>query len=161
MILIDVNLLIYAYDRDAPQYQRARTWLESVLSANVAVGLPWLVILAFLRITTNNRAMVKALAVEQALEFVNSWLQQPLVSPLHPGERHWIILQQLLQDSGTGGNLSNDAHIAAIALEHGYTVYSADNDFKRFGVRHINPLASREVHETAAGYKRRGKRAAR
>lgn len=162
MILIDANLLIYAYDHDAPHYQRARAWLESVLSSNAVVGLPWIVIVAFIRITTNKRAMVKALDVEQALGYVNSWLQQPFVTPLHPGELHWSILSSLLHDSGTAGNLTTDAHIAAIAIEQGYTVYSADNDFKRFdGLRHINPLESREVHETAAGYKRRGKRAAR
>jgi uncharacterized protein len=161
MILIDTNLLIYAFDQDAHQHKRARAWLENIFSTNTIVGLPWIVIVAFIRVTTNKRAMVKALSTDQALGYVNSWLQQTFVSPLHPGERHWMILHKLLHESGTAGNLTNDAHIAAIAIEHGYTLYSADNDFKRFaGLQHINPLETHEVHETAATYKRRAKRRA-
>jgi uncharacterized protein len=153
MILIDTNILVYAFNQDAPEHQRARAWLENILSGNNPVGLPWIVIVSFLRITTNHKVMPKALQVEQALGYVDSWLQQPYVTPLNPGERHWVILHKLLHDSGTAGNLTNDAHIAAIAIEHGYTVYSADNDFKRFrGITHINPLESREVHEEAATY---------
>jgi hypothetical protein len=86
------------------------------------------------------------LQAKQALSCVDRWLQQPFVTPLNPGEKHWLLLNKLLHDSGTARNLINDAHIAAIAIEHGYTVYSADNDFKRFkGVTHANPLESREV----------------
>jgi toxin-antitoxin system PIN domain toxin len=153
MILLDANLLIYAYDQDAPQHSRARAWLENILSSNTPVGLPWIVIVAFIRITTNRKAMVTALAAEEALAYVDAWLQQPYVTPLNPGERHWLILNKLLHNNGTAGNLTNDAHIAAIAIEHGYTVYSADNDFKRFtGLLHVNPLEHTDIHETLAQY---------
>jgi toxin-antitoxin system PIN domain toxin len=156
MILIDANLLVYAYDRNSPQYQRAYTWLDEVLSGNTPIGLPWLVIIAFLRISTHDRIMPNPLRPEQALSCVDAWLKQPYVTLLQPGERHWAIMQKLLHESGTAGNLTNDAHIAAIAIEHGYTVYSADNDFKRFaGLQHINPLETREVHETTATYRKR------
>jgi toxin-antitoxin system PIN domain toxin len=162
MILIDANLLIYAYNQNSPQYRRAYTWLEEILSGDTPVGLPWIVIIAFLRISTHDKLMPNPLSPEQALKCVDAWLQQPYVTPLAPGERHWSILSSLLRESGTAGNLTNDAHIAAIAIEHGYTVYSADNDFKRFaGLRHVNPLESREVHEAAATYRRRVKRASR
>jgi toxin-antitoxin system PIN domain toxin len=161
MILVDTNLLVYAVDSHAPQHPKAHTWLDESLSGITPVGLPWIVIIGFLRITTNQRIMKNPLQVEDALLCVDRWLQQPCVTPLNPGERHWAILQKLLYESGTAGNLTNDAHIAAIAIEHGYTLYSADNDFKRFaGLQHINPLETREVHETAATYKRRTKRRA-
>lgn len=154
MILVDANLLVYSYDQDAPQHPRARAWLEDTLSSNMLLGLPWIVIVAFIRITTNRKAMIKPLEVEEALGYVNSWLQQPFVTPLNPGERHWLILHKLLHNNGAAGNLTNDAHIAAIAIEHGYTVYSADNDFKRFtGLQHINPLEHNDIHETLAAYR--------
>lgn len=153
MILVDANLLIYAINRDAPQHAAARTWWEATLSGTTRVGLPWLVLLAFLRLTTNPRVVRSPLPVGQALAFVDRWLQQPYVAPVNPGERHWLILNQLLDTSGTAGNLANDAHVAAIAIEQGCTVYSADNDFKRFGgLQHVNPLAASEVHETASTY---------
>lgn len=153
MILVDANLLIYAINRDAPQHAAARAWWEDTLSGTTQIGLPWLVLLAFLRLTTNPRVVRAPLSAEQALGFVDEWLSQPYATPVGPGERHWSILKQLLGNSGTAGNLTNDAHVAAIALEHGYTVYSADNDFKRFdGLRHVNPLAGQEVHDDALSY---------
>ncbi len=141
MILIDANLLLYAVNRDLPQHAQARAWLEATLSGTVSVGLPWIVVLAFLRITTSARIFEAPLSIEQAGAYVDSWLEQPVVKLLVPGPGHWAILKTLLASSGTGGNLTTDAHIAALALEQGYTVYSADNDFKRFaGLRHVNPL---------------------
>lgn len=153
MILVDANLLIYAVNRDAPQHAAARAWWEAVLSGTTQVGLPWLVLLAFLRLTTNPRVVRSPLPADRALAFVDEWLQQPYVVPAGPGEHHWLILKQLLGDSGTAGNLANDAHLAAVAIEQGYTVYSADNDFKRFaGLRHVNPLAGEEIHEAGIRY---------
>lgn len=153
MILIDVNLLVYSVDRDAPQHQQANAWLNKTLSTDIVVGLPWIVIVAFLRIVTHPKIMPRPLTTEQALDCVNDWLQQPYVGPLNPGERHWMILQRLLYNSGAAGNLTNDAHLAAMAIEHGYAVYSADNDFKRFaGLEHVNPLLANEVHESAEHY---------
>ena len=142
MILIDVNLLLYAVNRDLQYGTRAREWLESTLSGGASVGLPWVVILAFVRLTTSNRVFERPLTTEVALAFVEGWLRLPTVRAVSPGPGHWQILQNLLAASGSAGNLTTDAHIAALALEHGYAVYSSDNDFKRFaGIRHINPLA--------------------
>jgi toxin-antitoxin system PIN domain toxin len=153
MILVDTNLLIYAVDTDSPRHPVALAWLNETVSSSVLIGLPWAVLTGFIRITTNHRVMRSPMNVEKALAYVNLFLQQPNVSPLNPGEKHWLIMNSLLRDSGTAGNLVTDAHIAAIAIEHGYTVYSADNDFKRFtGLRHINPLEYRDIHETLAEY---------
>ena len=142
MILIDANLLIYAIDTDSQSHRKARRWLEKTLSETRQVGLPWIVVLAFLRITTHPRIMRNPLSPEKALVYVESFLEQPVVRPVGPGRNHWQILQNLLRSTGTAGNLTSDAHIAALALEHGYSVFSADNDFKRFpGITHVNPLA--------------------
>jgi len=141
MILVDANLLLYAVNRDLPQNARARAWLEKVLSGQENVGLPWVVILAFLRLTTNARVFAQPLTVEQAVAYIEEWLAQPVVTTVTPGKGHWPIMHNLLTVSGAGGNLTTDAHIAALAIEHGYTVYSTDHDFKRFGgLRHVNPL---------------------
>lgn len=141
MILVDVNLLLYAVNQDLPQHARSRAWLEDVLSGSENVGLPWVVILAFLRLTTSTQVFERPLSVERAVAYVEEWLAQPVVTTVTPGRSHWIILRNLLLDSGTGGNLTTDTHIAALAIEYGYVVYSTDNDFKRFtGMRHINPL---------------------
>lgn len=147
-MLIDTNLLIYAVNRDAPQHDQARNWLEQTLSNNTIVGIPWLVSIAFLRLTTNPRVMQSPITIEQALNFVNGWLQQPYVMAINPGEQHWAILNKLLMNTGAAGNLTNDAHLAAIAIEHGYVIASSDNDFKRFeGIEHINPLEIGGIHE--------------
>ena len=142
MILVDANLLIYAVNKDLPEHKRARLWWEEALSGVGAVGLPWVSLMAFLRICTNSRIFENPLSPEQALTFIDEWLDRPNVSIVAPGAGHWAILKNLIRQTGTAGNLTTDAHIAALALEHGCTVCSADNDFKRFpGVAHINPLA--------------------
>lgn len=154
MILVDTNLLIYAVDADAPQHQAALSWVTETFSSDVPVVLPWVVLTGFIRLTTNARVMRSPLPVATALAYVSLFLQQPNVATLNPGERHWLILGRLLADNGAAGNLTTDAHIAAIAIEHGCTVYSADNDFKRFvGLQHVNPLAHRDIHETLAAYR--------
>lgn len=142
MILVDANLLIYAVNLDMPQHHASRVWWEKTLAGNESVGIPWVVLLAFLRICTNGRVFAAPLPIDAAIGYVEDWLRQPLVKPVSPGAGHWPVLANLLTRSGMGGNLTTDAHIAALAIEHGYTVCSADNDFKRFaGVRHLNPLA--------------------
>lgn len=141
MILVDANLLIYAIDADSPHHARAKRWLEETLSGETWVALPWVVILAFLRITTRTGILRNPLPPEEAFAYLDSWLRQPYVRAVGPGENHWPILRNLLQSSGTAGNLTSDAHLAALALEHGCTIVSADNDFRRFaGVKHTNPL---------------------
>ena len=142
MILVDANLLLYAVNEDAPLHDLARRWLEETLSGSTRVGLPWVVILAFLRITTRRGIFANPLAPEQALSYVESWLEQPFVRAVAPGDNHWPVLHNLLASTGTAGNLTTDAHVAALAIELGCPIYSTDNDFKRFsGVQHHNPLA--------------------
>ena len=141
MILIDANLLIYAVNLDAHHHRRARRWLEETLSGATSVGLPWICLLAFLRIATRPGILARPLKVNEATGFVESWLNQPFVDPVAPGSHHWPILRNLVRSTGTSGNLTSDAHVAALAIEHGATVCSADHDFKRFpGVNHVNPL---------------------
>lgn len=142
MILVDANLLIYAIDSDAPNHARARKCLEDSLSGPAVVGLAWIVILAFLRLTTRPGILVRPLRLDAALGFVDEWLSQPCVEAVGPGPGHWAVLRNLLKTTGAAGNLTSDAHLAALAIESGSTVYSTDNDFKRFpGVEHVNPLA--------------------
>jgi uncharacterized protein len=141
VILLDANLLIYAIDSDSPHHPRARAWLEQTLSDTVPVGLAWIVILAFVRLTTRPGIMRRPLALVDAVAYVDSWLEQPCVEIVAPGEHHWAIFSRLLETTGTAGNLTSDAHIAALALERGARVCSADHDFARFpGVKHVNPL---------------------
>lgn len=141
MMLVDANLLIYAIDSDSPHNRAARGWLEELLSGDAWVGLPWITVLAFLRITTHPAIMHRPLLPEAALAYVDEWLARPHVELVAPGEHHWPVFSNLLRANGTAGNLTSDAHIAALAIEHGATVVSADNDFQRFaGIRHLNPL---------------------
>jgi toxin-antitoxin system PIN domain toxin len=141
VILIDANLLIYAVDADSHHHEIARRWLEETLSSTTSVGLAWIVILAFLRITTRAAVFQQPLTPERSLDYVDSWLRQPYVTAVSPGDQHWAILSNLLRTSGTAANLTSDAHLAALAIELGVPIYSTDNDFRRFhGVQHINPL---------------------
>jgi toxin-antitoxin system PIN domain toxin len=142
VILLDANLLIYAVDADSSQHKRARRWLEETLSGDTSVGLPWIVVLAFIRITTRAGIMAKPLPLEQAIGFIDDWLAQPCVALVGPGDAHWPVLKNLLITGGAAGNLTSDAHLAALAIEHGCEIASADNDFRRFtGVTLVNPLA--------------------
>lgn len=112
-----------------------------MLSGTTEVGLAWIVILVFLRLTTHPSAMHTSLGIQVALGFVDAWLRQPYIVLVAPGQNHWPILRNLIRSTGTAGNLTSDAHLAAVALEHGYEVYSADYYFKSFpGVTHVNPL---------------------
>jgi hypothetical protein len=143
VILVDVNLLIYAVDADSAHHARARRWLEQTLSSDTWVGLAWIVLLAFVRITTRAGIMRSPLSPEQALGFIDSWLAQPYVALIGPGEGHWPVLRNLLLTGGTAGNLVSDAHLAALAIEHGCEIASADNDFRRFaGVTLVNPVGN-------------------
>lgn len=143
MIVIDANLLLYAYDASSPHHEPARAWLEEVLAAKEHIGLPWIAILAFLRIITDPR-MQRARPLPEAISTVEHWLAQPSVSIAQPGERHWTILIRLLPASQARGTLVMDAHLAALAIEHGATLYTNDKDFTRFaGLRMRNPLEAR------------------
>ena len=143
MKLSDVNLLLYAYDASSPQHERAKAWLEERLSGVEAFGFPWTTLLAFVRLVTNPRVFESPLGVDESLDIVDAWLAAPCATVLHPGPRHAVLLRQLLEPLGTGGNLTTDAHLAALALEHDAELCSADPDFSRFpGLRWSNPLAT-------------------
>jgi toxin-antitoxin system PIN domain toxin len=142
VILIDANLLIYAVDEEAPMHRKAKPWLEEVLSGAEAAGFAWNVLLAFLRLTTRAAMNRNPLTLEAAFAIVTSWLEAPPAVVVDPGPRHLGILRGLLVPLGTGGNLTSDAHLAALAIEHGALLCSCDNDFARFpGLKWKNPLA--------------------
>lgn len=141
MKLVDANVLIYAVNADSVHHGPARRWLEKALSGTDPVGMSWIVLLAFLRVTTRHGILERPLPVEDAVTYVDSWLRLPPVELVVPGPGHWSILQALIKASGTGGNLTSDAHLAALALEGGWTLVSTDNDFRRFaGLNFINPI---------------------
>lgn len=143
MKLVDANILIYAVNSDSAHHERAKRWLESALSGTDPVGMPWIVVLAFLRVTTRRGILERPLSVDDAVAYVDSWLQQPPVELVLPGPNHWAILRTLITVSGTAGNLTSDAHLAALALEGGWTLVSTDNDFRRFSdMKLLNPLSA-------------------
>ena len=141
MILIDANLLLYAYDPSSLQHHAARNWLETTLSKPELIGLPWLTLLAFLRISTSPRPLENPLSVAEAGAIVSDWLDRPTVILLNPGDRHWQILRDLIIKGQARGALVTDAHLAALAIEHGATLATTDRDFARFpGLKFFNPL---------------------
>ena len=142
MILLDANLLIYAVNEDSPLNRKAKSWLESAVTGPDTVGFSWNVLLAFLRLTTRPGLFRNPLALETAFDLIASWLDQPSVAVVHAGPRHLRVLRDLLLPMGTGGNLTSDAHLAALAIEHGAELCSSDTDFARFpGLKWSNPLA--------------------
>jgi toxin-antitoxin system PIN domain toxin len=141
MKIIDLNLLLYAINRDSAVHQRARAFVDAAMSGEETLGIPWVVVLGFLRLATNPRVFPAALSIGKAIETVDRWFDRPSTTPLNPGERHWEILGDLLRESGTTANLTTDAHLAALAIENGAELCSADTDFARFrGLRWTNPL---------------------
>lgn len=132
MIVVDANILIYAVDRDSQHHEVAKDRLESALSGNEPVGLPWSVLLAFLRIVTRPGILRRQLTVEQAVEYLDDWLDVPVARTVAPGSQHWTLLRGLLLTSGTAGNLTSDAHLAALAMECGARLLTFDHDFRRF-----------------------------
>lgn len=143
MILVDANLLLYAHHPRADQHEASREWLEATLDGPDLVRFAWLTLWAFLRISTNPRVFERPLSTSEADATVSSWLERPVAGILEPGERHWEILRRLMRDGQTIGALVMDAVVAAIAVEHGATLYTTDRDFSRFaGLRWTNPLAT-------------------
>lgn len=142
MILVDANLLLYAEDTLSEYHQSARTWWERQLSGTGPVCLSWPVLTAFIRIGTNRRAFRRPLTVAEAIERIESWVEQPCVRLIHPTDRHWPILQNVLREGKAVGQLATDAHLAALAIEHNCILQSADADFARFkGLKWNNPIA--------------------
>ena len=142
MILVDANILIYAHVSTFSQHDAARNWLDDRLNGATNVGLPWPSVLAFLRLVTNPRVVRQAVPIADAWRQVRDWLAcEPVWIP-QPTGRHAEVMSQLLALPGMLGNLVPDAHLAALAIEHGLTLCSADGDFARFpGLNWVNPIA--------------------
>jgi toxin-antitoxin system PIN domain toxin len=141
LILVDANLLIYASAPSLPQHVAALKWLDARLNGAEPVGLPWASTLAFLRVVTNPRIFRPASSVPAAWSRVEAWLGAYNVWIPEPTERHRLVLRDLLRDGGVTGQLIPDAHLAALAIEHGLTLCSTDGDFARFRqLRWANPL---------------------
>lgn len=132
MKLVDANVLIYAVNADAAHHHAAKTWLDRALSGGATVGFCWPVMLAFLRLVTKRALFPHPLEVEAATEIIDGWLAQPAARVVAPTQRHLEILARILAEAGEGGNLVNDAHLAALAIEHRAEVVTFDRDFARF-----------------------------
>jgi hypothetical protein len=134
-------LLIYAYDLHSAAHQKSLTWLERTFSGVEAVGLPWQSISALLRVITNRRLSGTRVALEEAVQIVQEWLGQPLTQVLVPGDDHWSVLRRVIEEGRATGPLVSDAQIAALTVEYGGVLHTANRDFARFpGLRWKNPL---------------------
>jgi toxin-antitoxin system PIN domain toxin len=143
MILPDINLLVFAYNRHAPHHAEAKAWWEALLNGSDPVGMPWAVVCGFVRLMTHPAVLVHPLDPGRAIHHVRSWFERPVVEVLEPGPRHLEIFGRLLDSVGIAANLTTDAHLAAIAIEHQCELHSNDADFARFpGLRWRNPLQS-------------------
>ncbi len=141
MILVDANLLLYAEDSLSVEHEAARIWWDAQLSDSAPVCLAWPVLTAFIRIGTNARLHQRPLTLPEAIARVQSWLDQPCVRLIEPTDGHWAILQRMLREAKATGNLTSDAHLAALAIEHSCVLYSTDSDFARFrSLKWKNPL---------------------
>ncbi len=140
MILPDVNLLVHAHNSDSPVHGPARRWWDGCLAGTEGVGLAWVVMLGFVRITTHPRILLRPLAVGDVLGRIESWLRLPHVHVPHPSDRHFTGLRANLERIGTAGNMTTDAHLATLAQQRGYVLYTTDTDFLRFeGLRRVDP----------------------
>jgi uncharacterized protein len=139
--ILDANVLLYAYNADAPQQPVAARWLAELLEGDDAIGLPWLTVWAFIRIATNSRIWTTPLSTKEVFAIVDGWIAQPGVVVLQPGPRHAEILKRLVIDHAVTGALVTDAVLAALAIENGAVLASTDQDFRRFPeLRWTNPL---------------------
>ena len=141
MILPDLNLLIHAYNEGSPQHLPAKLWWGNQLNGTRAVALPWIVILGFIRLSTHPKVFASPFSPAEALERIEEWLTLSHVFIPTPSERHFTILKSLLEKVGAAGNLTTDAHLAALAIERGLILHTTDADFTRFpNLKWINPL---------------------
>lgn len=142
MKIVDLNVLLYTVNADAVHHRLVLEWWNRAMNGDETLGLPWIVLLGFLRISTNSKIFPAPLELETALQKVNMWLSLDNVRVVREKEEHWEILRSLLAKAGTAGNLTTDAHLAALAISHGAVLVSCDSDFVRFkGLRWENPLA--------------------
>ena len=143
MRIVDLNVLLYAVNSDAAQHERTREWWENAINDEDIIGLAWVVLLGFLRLSTNPRVFPRPLAPDVAAATLDAWLARDNVRVVRERDEHWERLKPLLSGTGTAGNLTTDAHLAALALSHDAVLVSTDTDFARFkGLRWENPLRS-------------------
>lgn len=141
MIVLDANILIYAYDSASSRHVKAKAWVERTFSGAEPIGLSWQTISAFLRVMTNSRLPGERFTVEEAARIVDQWLLQPNMRLLVPGDDHWLLLRQMMVEGQASGPLCSDAHLAALTIEYGGVLQTVDRDFARFpGLRWTNPL---------------------
>jgi toxin-antitoxin system PIN domain toxin len=141
MTILDANVLLYAYNADAPQHRPAARWLRKIFQSGETIGLPWMTLWAFVRIGTNSRIWENPLAPKEAFVLIRQWLAEPGVLVVQPGPRHAQILEELVLRHGAAGPLLTDAALAALAIEHGAILASTDQDFRRFpGLSWMDPL---------------------
>jgi uncharacterized protein len=144
MIIPDVSVLVHAHNSNSTWHATARAWWERTVQGNESVGMPWISILGFLRIMTNRGAMANPMDPKRAIRQVRLWLERENVQVVGPGEQHAAILFRLLDEVGIAGNLTTDAHLAALAIEWKAEIASTDRDFGRFrGVKYFNPVERR------------------
>jgi len=140
MILPDVNVLVHAHNADSTVHSRARHWWDACLSGPEGVGLAWATLLGFIRLTTNRKIVANPLRVHDVTARIATWLDLPHVHLAQPSDTHFVRLRMELERLGTAGNLTTDVHLAVLAMERGYVLYSTDADFARFpGLRWVNP----------------------
>lgn len=140
MQIVDANVLLYAVNERADRHRQARAWVDGALSGGETVGFAWVVLLAFLRLSTHASVFERPLSAEQAAEIAEAWLAAPNAVVVGAGGRHLSLLSGFLRTAGTAGNIVNDAHLAALAVEHDAQIASYDGDFARFaGVRWRQP----------------------
>jgi len=141
VIVLDANILLYAYDSASSHHSKARAWVERVFSAAAPIGLPWQTVTAFLRIMTNPRLPGERFSTQEAVQVVDRWLEQPNIRLLAAGDDHWPLFRQMIVEGQASGPLITDAHLAALTIEYGGVLHTTDRDFARFpGLRWTNPL---------------------
>lgn len=143
MILVDANLLLYAYNSESPHHGPSRAWLEDTLSAGRPVRFALVTLLAFVRIASDRRIFTHPLSPTEACSLIETWLSQPNVRLLQPGPRAWRLLTGMCEEGQAKGAMVMDAHLAALAIEHGASIATTDRDFTRFpDIRIENPVAA-------------------
>lgn len=144
MKIVDANVLLYATNEDDPRHEQARSWLDDALSGATRVGFAWVVLLAFVRLSTKAHIFPRPLTTDSAMDHVDDWTGQPPAVIVDPGPGHRGTLRRLMATAGTGGNLTTDAHLAALAVDHRAEIVTYDDDFDRFpGVRWTRPTSPR------------------